>query len=117
MQQMLRDHCCQYIIAEHFPSWRILYLTSERFSLFILPLQQPEEQRLLSGALADSLFHQGSVRVRNRVIGAVAQAGFPVSLSLAPFCDGSLWLSVQGMFPVIVYHEAGYCVDGHISAP
>ncbi|EEY5892752.1 hypothetical protein DPI65_10690 [Escherichia coli] len=41
--------------------------------------------------------------MRNRVIGAVAQAGFPVSLSLAPFCDGSLWLSVQGMFP-------GYCV-------
>ncbi|WP_262207479.1 hypothetical protein, partial [Escherichia coli] len=37
--------------------------------------------------------------MRNRVIGAVAQAGFPVSLSLAPFCDGSLWLSVQGMFP------------------
>lgn len=99
------------------PSWRILYLTSERFSLFHIAASATGRTAwLLSGALADSLFHQGSVRVRNRVIGAVAQAGFPVSLSLAPFCDGPYGCRFRVCFLVIVYHEAGVlCRWSHFS--
>ena len=56
---MLRDHCCQYIIAEHFPQLAnplfdvrtILAFSYCRFS-------NRKNSRLLSGALADSLFHQ-----------------------------------------------------------